>query len=275
MPRATLPTPLLARLPPPVKALLRRAAYAFLDLRDRRRSEPRKIVWLLAHMRSGSTLLLHLLSSHPKILGAGERNATYSSAHDLRRLEVDAAYLRRQLLRDYDYVVDQINHNRFLAATELLDHPRLYRIFLLREPQAAIASMVEVLGRFYGTTLEEAVDYYLDRLPALARYAACVEDPARSLFLTYADLVERPQVALRRLQSFLGLETPLEETYRVFDFTGSRGDPSARIQSGRILRHLPPRHVDLDPVVLERVREAYSRCRTVLERHCGVLDERR
>ncbi|HUA89621.1 MAG TPA: sulfotransferase, partial [Steroidobacteraceae bacterium] len=32
---------------------------------------------VLGHMRSGSTLLLHLLMTHPQIAAVGERNAVY------------------------------------------------------------------------------------------------------------------------------------------------------------------------------------------------------
>ena len=228
MPPATPRTTTLARLPSPIKDWLRRAAVGYLGLLERRRFASRKIVWLLGHMRSGSTLLMHLLSSHPQILGAGERNAPYSSERDLRRLAVDAAYTRRQFFRHHAYVVDQINHNRFLTAVDLLDHPQVYRIFLVREPRGALASMVEVLGRFYGMTLEEAVDYYLERLSALAGYAQSAAEKSRSFFLTYDELVKRPRPVLRRLQSFLLLATPLPETYRLFEFTGGRGDPSRR-----------------------------------------------
>ena len=255
----------------PIKGLLRRTALAYLEAKERRRSEPRKIIWLLGHMRSGSTLLLHLLGSHPDILAAGERNATYSNAGDLRGLAVAAAYARRQLFRDYGYVADQINHNRFLASKDLLDNPSLYKIFLIREPRGALASMVEILGRHYGMDLEQAVDYYLDRLEALERYARHVQDTGRSFFLTYGDLVERSRPALRRLQTFLDLETPIPETYRTFDFTGKQGDPSRRIRSGQIRGDLPPRQIDLDPRVLERARGAYSRCSGLLAAHCVTL----
>lgn len=254
-----------------IRRLLRRGALAYLERRERRRSEPPRIVWLLGHMRSGSTLLMHLLSSHPHVLGAGERNATYSSTRDLRRLTVDAAYLRRQLFRRYDWIVDQINHNRFLAAEELLDHPDVYRVFLVREPLASLSSMVEVLGPLYGMTVRQAVAYYLDRLPALERYARRGVDGSRSFFLTYDDLVARPAEALPLLSSFLRLPTPLSDRYRRFDFTGRRGDPSDRIASGRILGKRPQRPLDLEPAVVAAVEEAYARCARALAEHCKTL----
>lgn len=245
--------------PRTIRRSLRRLALAWLELRERRRGDRQEMVWILGHMRSGSTLLMHLLSSHPEILGAGERNATYASARDLRRLAVDVAYLRRRFFGRYRFVVDQINHNRFLAAEDLLDHPRIARIFLVREPESALASMVEVLGRHYGMTPSEAVAYYLERLSALERYARGVADKRRSLFLTYDDLVHRSAPTLERLRSFLDLRAPLSESYRIFNFTGKRGDPSPRIASGRIQK-VRRQGLDLEAGDRARVEQAYSRC---------------
>lgn len=263
--------PVVSRIPRWIRRQLRRAALAYLERREVRRSEPPRVVWLLGHMRSGSTLLMHLLSSHPQVLGAGERNSTYTSTADLRRLAVDAAYLRRKLLRRYDWVVDQINHSRFLAAEELLDHSQVHRVFLVREPLASLASMVEVLGPLYGMTVQDAVDYYLERLPALASYARRAGDESRSFFLTYDDLVTRPAVALPLLSGFLRLRTPLSERYRCFDFTGQRGDPSPRIASGRILGHRLRQPLELEPEVEAAVREAHARCIRTLGAHCRGL----
>ena len=76
---------------------------------------------------------------------------------------------------------------------------------------------------------------------------------------------------LAGLQSFLELRTPLPESYRTFEFTGQRGDRSERIRTGRILSDLPSRHLELEPRVLERVREAHSRCTRVLAECCRAI----
>lgn len=269
----TIPPPsLLARLPPRLKGFFRRLALTYLEQRERRRFDSRRVIWVLAHMRSGSTLLMHLLSSHPEILGSGERNAVYSSPNDLLRLSVSAAYARRQLFRDYRYVVDQINHDRFLASPGLLDHPQLYKIFLIREPQAALSSMVETLGRHYGLTLDEGMDYYLERLPTLARYAQAARDGSRSFFLTYDDLLTHPQRVLRHLEAFLQLRSPLSESYQRFAFTGGSGDPSERIRSGRILPSRRSAPLNLSDADLTRVRRVYADSSEALESSCRTIE---
>jgi len=255
-------------IPRPIRRLLRHTAVSLLALREARRADPARIIWLLGHMRSGSTLLMHLLSSHPEILGAGERNATYSTSDDLHRLVVDAAYQRREFFRRYGYVVDQINHSRFLASEELLDHPRLYRIFLVREPTASLASMNETFGPLYDTSPGELVEYYLERLPALERDARQASNRSRSLFLTYEELVGRPAETLSCLAAFLDLRSPLSERYELFDFTGKKGDPSSRISSRQILPDRPRGSTALAPAVEQRLQAAHSRCLRVLRDRC-------
>ncbi len=258
----------LEKLPQPVKEALKETALALLKVRERVTGEASDVVFLLAHMRSGSTLLMHILLSHPTILGYGERNLPYASARDLDRLKVDACYQRRQFFQQHRYVVDQINHTRFLVSEEILNHPRLRKIFLIREPEDSIASMVEVLGHFYGMTLDEAVAYYTERLYALARYAQRVENPTSAFFLTYENLVTNATPTLRSLQTFLGLETDLSEHDRRFAFTGKRGDLSASIESARILKNKPRRRIQLAPEVLAHTRAVYDDCRAVLAAHC-------
>lgn len=258
----------LKRIPKPVRRLLSGAAHGFMDLRDLRRSEPRKIIWILGHMRSGSTLLMHLLGSHPEILGAGERNMTYEAPSDLRKLEVVSFLARRRLFRDYDFVLDQINHGRFVPNPELLDEARLYKIFLVRRPEASLASMIQVFGKIYGQSADDAVDYYRGRLAELQAAACHGSDRRRHLLVCYEDLLENTEVTLKRLEHFLELESPLRETYEIFDFTGKRGDPSKRIQSGRIRRDLPPRQADLDPEVLSSLQDLHRECLETLSARC-------
>ena len=45
-----------------------------------------RYVFILAHMRSGSTLLAHLLASHPDFVGAGETKVCYRTPADLPQL---------------------------------------------------------------------------------------------------------------------------------------------------------------------------------------------
>ncbi len=194
-----------------------------------------QVVLLLGHMRSGSTLLLHILLGHPAISGLGERNATYSSKADLSRLVLATLLGRRRPFARFRYVVDQINHSCFTPLPAVLQHPRVRLLFLVREPRASISSLLELTRTYHEPwPLERAVDYYVERLGTLAQYARSIDRPERAAFLTYQDMTERSDESLRRLAVFLGTEAPFLDTYPTHDFTGRRGDPGPVIREGRI-----------------------------------------
>ena len=250
------------------RIVVQRLLLAGLRTRDRYYGESPTFLLLLAHTRSGSTLLHHLLSSHPEILGCGERKTTYVSPRDLELLRVSAHARRGQLLRRYRYVTDQINHNVFLASDVLLNHPQVRTVFLIREPVSSIASMVHWPGGNGLITTDIAITYYLDRLSALAGYAQRIQDRTRAFFLTYDDLIANTQSMLLSLDTFLGLHSALTERYQTFGFTGTRGDPSTNIQSGRVLQIRPQHRVALDTVELARLEEGYRNCQRSLRTHC-------
>src|SRR5580658_6689096 len=97
---------------------------------------------LLGHMRSGSTLLLHLLMTNPEVSAMGERGAVYASRADLARLTIAARIARRSPFRRLRYVVDQVNHNQLTPNSRLVQDPRIRILFLLRRPERTIASIL-------------------------------------------------------------------------------------------------------------------------------------
>ena len=258
-------------LPQPAKNAIKSAGSAFLKTREHFVGEPQQAALLFAHMRSGSTLLHHLLISHPEIIGRGERNEKFADSRDLDKLKLDVYLHRGEWFRGHRFVAAQINHNRFLKSEALLNHPRVRPIFLIREPHASVASMVRVLDPHYGTTVEQATDYYADRLNTLRRYAGQIQESSRAIFLTYDDLILNTEATLLALQSFLGLSTRLSEEYRLFDFTGARGDPSPHIMSGRILRQRAEHQIDLDRKVLDRLRKVYADCEVAMRSACTSM----
>jgi|ERR1700690_1580100 len=254
-------------LPSPIKAEIKRVLRACLKARDWYAGGSPEPLLLLGHIRSGSTLLHHLLVSHPEIIGCGERKVRYQSSIDFDQLRVDVHLRRGQLLRWHRYVTDQVNHNDWLASEALLNHPQVRTIFLIREPCASVASMLSMTS-VGGMTAEDAIRYYRDRLSTLSRYAQIIQEPARAFLLTYDDLIINTELTLQSLQCFLGLQTKLTDHYQTFNFTGIRGDPSPHIHAGRILRDIPRRRIVLDPAILASLLDVYQDCRQVLQKHC-------
>jgi hypothetical protein len=220
---------------------------------------------VLGHMRSGSTLLLHLLLTNPEIGGLGERNAPYRTEADLSRLAIATRLARRAPFVPLRYVADQINHSRFTPNLDLLRHPRVKLLFLLRPPEPSLASLLDLARTYHQAwSAAQAVDYYSARLDDLASYGSRFSDRERAAFVGYEQLTQRPREVLGRLREFLRTRGEFSESYDLHEFTGKRGDPSDNIRSGTIglPRNLAP--VELPAPELARATAAYERCRRSL-----------
>jgi hypothetical protein len=222
-------------------------------------------LFLLATMRSGSSLLSSVLSSHPEILGYGETHVVYDGTDKMRELmaRVRRAHEGRIPTR---YVLDKLLHDGLIRDPEVLEGIDLTCVFLLREPRRTIESVVHQLD----STLDDAFNYYRERLLNLERYARAFP---RSAFLTYEGLIEDPTGTLERLAGFLGLSSPLSPEYRLqplHDMKGV-GDRSGRLAAGRILSDARQISVHLPEDRVAEAEAAYLRCRSVLEQTCVVL----
>jgi len=236
-------------------------------------SQP-SVLLLLGHMRSGSTLLLHLLLTHPAVAALGERNAVYASRGDLARLALATRASARAPLRRLRYVADQVNHNRFTPNSWLLGDPRVRVLFMLRKPEASLVSLLELSRIHYEGSWSAlgAVNYYVERLGFLTKLAASLPSAKCAALVTYETLTDSPQQTLEALRIYLELQHGFSQTYSTQPFTGSRGDPGPNIRVGRILRRQSTPSVDLERCDLQRATEAYVGCREALARFalCGM-----
>lgn len=256
--------------PRPIRRLLHRWAGDALAIRERALPRDRRIALVLSHMRSGSSLLLHLLLQHPDVAGAGERNQRYRSHRDFDRLAADAYLAQRRFPRRARVFVDQINHDRFLDRPSLLEDAEVRPVFLLRRPKASLASMVRVLGRHYDFDLDAAERYYRRRLAGLGRLAEGTPRN-RAIVIRYEGLVDRPEPALAKLAAHLELGPPrLDSTYPTHRFTGRSGDPSPRIRHGRIAPG-PTRDLALSADAASRLESDYDRLHALLEDRFEVV----
>jgi hypothetical protein len=230
-----------------------------------------RYVLILAHMRSGSTLLGHLLLQHPRIAGASERNAAYRTRAGFRQLETDAYLAQRRFVRRAELFVDQLNHRRFLDDPALLRPPSVRPIFLIRRPAEAIASMVDVLGRHYGFTRDDAIAYYTERCGDLARLAAALPK-GHAAWLRFEALTHDTEGVLDALARYLELPPPaLTASYPTHRFTGGAGDPSVHIASGRV-GPAKCRTIELSHHERDRLESVYGETSATLSAHCQALD---
>jgi hypothetical protein len=187
-------------------------------------------------MRSYSSVLSHVLGSHPQIDGYCETHLRYRFAFDLLRLKWRVRRLTGEPLRGR-YVLDKILHN-YPVAAQIIENPRTRAVFLLRQPVEVVQSIVH-MGRHldaneWNSNVENATRYYVERLSQLARFARVIG--RRAAFVESESLVTRTDECLDFLRRFLCLDTPLERRYRSFSKTGKPGygDPSEMIRRGEI-----------------------------------------
>ncbi len=236
-------------------------------------------LFVLSHMRSFSSLLCHVLGSHPEISGYGEAHQSYVGRRDLDRLvktvrvqNGDAALGR--------YVLDKILHNQHEIAPVMIARPDVRWMFLLRNPGDTITSIVNMAHSFkhtgpYSDPIQVA-DYYIARVKWMAQFGE--QHGHAALFVDSERLVDDTDAVLASLTRWLELATPLSREYRTFPLTGTpgHGDPSPNIRTGRVVTDAGERHRDYVPVTipgdaLARANAAYAACRAFLTRACAGI----
>jgi len=203
-----------------------------------RASEPtgRRLVFVGGAPRSGTTLLQHMLDSHPEIFGGPEFDCIPTiiqtwqrvvQAFDAGRIAVFCT--RPQIDRTFAALVENLllpaadangakllsektpfNVLVFAGLLELL--PECRAIHIVRDPRAVISSMLQVAARC--RVKGEPVAYFIDDIHSAIRftndcltagYHAGQRHPDRVLTLSYETLVSHPDLIADRLCSFLNL----------------------------------------------------------------------
>lgn len=236
------------------------------------RRSPHKILLILGHMRSGSSLLTHLLVNNPEIAGYGESQLFYASAADFKALSLKVYWSVRGLRMDHTYILDKILHSPRLEDIKILQSDFIRVVFLLRQPTATIASLLKLKPHW---NEEQAMEYYTSRLEALEMYAQTINDPRRSFFLTYSNIINQSEDTLRAIQNFLGLRMPLSEHYQLTRKTGMKGigDSSENIKAGKILRHLQSPDFLLSEENARIGTDSFERGCNVLSQYCQTIEK--
>ncbi len=228
----------------------------------------RSRIFLISHMRAYTSLLGHLLGSHPEIDGYYEMHRGYRTPEDLALQE--AAYQREEGLKPGGrYLFDKLLHNDYPLLLDRIGQEEAMVLIALREPDSSLPSIVHLFrGRSpvdpYGEP-EGACGYYVERLAWLEAFATAW--PGRYHYFDAECLMERPQSLLATLTRWLELGSPLRGEYRRFSRTGlaRAGDSSPAITSGAILpREWRYEDIALSPALQTQAREAYRACRQTL-----------
>ncbi len=243
------------------------------------RNNPYRVLFILSHMRSGSSLLTHILSSNPEIIGYGETHIQYLSEQDFKQL-ILKNYLKvtefkiikdlKKFRMNHQYILDKVLHNKKFSNHSFLNSSNVYVIFLLREPQRTLSSILDLKPHW---TEEEALVYYRDRLENLNTYAQMIDNFNRAFFLTYEQLLNSTDLVLEKLQSFLETKHPFTENYTILKTTGQPGigDSKENIKAGQILRHSRELNTYVSADSINLAEKAFKDCVSILSNYCSCI----
>ena len=238
----------------------------------------RQHLFLLSHVRGYTTLLSHILGSHPEVSGYAETWITYSSRLDLFKLRLFICN-HGNYKPQSRYLFDKLLHNQLTICDAILGREDVRVIFMIRQPVPTLKSMVALYrayiaggGSPIGCTLPATIDaawkQYRDRLRALTAIGERLRRLDQSSLVIAADaLIDNSEDVLREVAGFLDLSTPLGEHYSLFARSGTwdRGGTSDFIHQRAILRRRPGHDDIIVPVdMAEQANEAYESCLTKL-----------
>jgi Sulfotransferase family len=172
-----------------------------------------KAIFILGHMRCGSTAMSHILCSRPEISGYGEAHIRYDHASALGALVLNQARRDRWKPKG-EHLFDKILHSRYDSNVSR-DFATSRAIFMVREPVETIRSirtLFAAIGSGEYADDSEAADYYEERIAALADLWRRFP-PDRRIGMTYDELTGDPETMLARVSSMLLLMPPLENSY--------------------------------------------------------------
>ena len=193
----------------------------------------RGFILLCSHMRARTTLLSHIVGSHPSVCGYAELHQKLRGWPDLLELCAKAEDASGKIAA-HRYVLDKIVHNLPIRQ-KVLDRDDVSIIVMIREPLQTIESILKIKAGGI-RDLDGACDYYAARLAALRDLID--RRRGRVFYLDSEALVDRTSATLSALSSRLAIVPRLSENYRLFKHTGQPkfGDMSENIRAGRIVR---------------------------------------
>lgn len=173
-----------------------------------------RAVFVIGHMRCGSTALSNILVDRPDISGYGEAHVAYGSRAALGVLVMNQQ--RRGSWRaGATHLFDKILHSRY-DARACAEFFTARAIFIARTPAETLPSIRTLfakLGSAEYATDAECAAYYTERMQQMAALWDRFP-PANRLAMTHAELVGDPDAALARITAQFGFDPPLANAYR-------------------------------------------------------------
>jgi len=219
-------------------------------------------------MRAYSSLIGHILGSHPQINGYYEMHLSYTSAADLD--EQLRLYMQSETLKPGSiYLFDKLLHNDYTLDTHILAGSDYRLLMSVRSPESSLKSIIHL---FQAKQTEapyaepdKATGYYVQRLKSLADFS---RENSGQYFYFDAELIKTDsRNLLQALTRWCELTPPLSDRYQTFFLTGKAraGDSSDLISSGKIeTSEEDYSGVKLEAKHISRAEQAYAEYREVM-----------
>ncbi len=190
-------------------------------------------------MRANTSLIGHILGSHPHINGYYEMHQSYLSEDDL--LIQQQRYLLNDSIKEHShYFFDKLLHNEYQLVLNNIDLKKVIVFVSIRSPEQSIKSILHLFRQkkqqHSYAIAERAIDYYRCRLSELVSFCKCYHG---QYYYYDADLIRnQPQKLLPIMKQWLSLNSALKEDYQLFSQTGCRraGDSSENMKTGTIIK---------------------------------------
>lgn len=229
---------------------------------------------MLSHMRSRSSVLSHVLGSHPQIVGHGELLRGYRSW-------IDMAISRIQLNEKsrHKFFHDKLLHDYTLLDESLLLSDRNKIVFLLREPVDSTQSFVRLYrkekpdcNRDDSAIHRDFFEYYSQRMATLVSMARKIKH--RAILIDAEILMQETTKTLARIGNFLELESPLRQEFELHEQSGTsgHGDTTGGLMAGKIQMQQHARATDVDQQLAAKFSEIYRESRLAIEA-AGVIND--
>jgi hypothetical protein len=174
-------------------------------------------------MRSGSSLLTHLIASSKEVYAYGETHTTYHCDESFNDLICKIRLTLKALIgfKDRKIYLDKVLHNSLLRIDNisLIKDMNAKIIFLLRSPKDTVNSLIKT----FSMEPEKAFNYYNHRLNYLNDLTSLTDSYPHTYYLNYEDLVEKTDDQLHALTSYLKLKEKINNYYKMLPKAGKGG----------------------------------------------------
>lgn len=254
-----------------IKKLLRRNFLkAYTVLLSALHIIPKKKILIIGHMRSGSSLVTHILIDNTEIAGIGETHTTYNNKNYKTALATSLMLRmgKKSFSKKITYLLDKVLHD-YIKTEKILTDENTKIILLARCPEQTIPSIIKIYKHRI-VTKAEATAYYSN---ALKRMLYIKRKYDKKCFLIdYENFLEDNENILQGLSNFLNLKTPLSSSYEVNAFSGKAGigDFSKNLLTGRVLNKHEKQAKVFDPVGVEKEFSEAVALYAELKQICGL-----